>query len=309
MQGLAQIIGSLLMYGIGENSSLSIAPWRVLFLVAGAITVFAGVLFYIAMPDGPHNAWFLTAEEKVLADKRLASQHDGGDKTSFSWTQIKEAALDLKTFHTFMFGVLVTMCSPVLTFASLVISNLGYSAPRTMLYGSPSGAVQIVFIWVGVAACWFFPNRRCLIVLLISIIPLVGCVLLIVLPTTAGWGKIVASWLASVISAQFSILMSLSASNVRGNSKKAFVNAVFFVGYCTGVTAAPQLWTDPPRYRNGVICALVDWGLVYIFIPWYWWMCWRENRQRDSEQGEGMGAFTAGLDVTDKEDKAFRYTT
>lgn len=71
------------MHGIGRNGSLSIAHWRVLFLGAGAITTFAGVIFYIAMPAGPHNAWFLTAEEKILAEKRLASQHDGGDTTSF----------------------------------------------------------------------------------------------------------------------------------------------------------------------------------------------------------------------------------
>jgi MFS family permease len=223
--GLAQIVGSLMMYGIGQNASLAIAPWRVMFLVAGGITIFAGILFYVAMPAGPANAWFLSAEEKVLAEKRLASQHDGGDKTNFSWPQFREAITDIKTFHTFMFGLLVTMCSPVLTFATLVINNLGYSPSQTLLYGSPSGAVQIAFIWIGVGACWFFPNSRSLIVLLISIVPLVGCVLLTVLPTDAGWGMIVASWLASVISSQFSILMSLSASNVRGNTKKAFVNA------------------------------------------------------------------------------------
>ena len=84
---------------------------------------------------------------------------------------------------------------------------------------------------------------------------------------------------------------------------------VFFVGYCTGVTAAPQLWTDPPRYLNGVICALVDGGLVYVFIPWYWWLCWNENRRRDAMDGEAMGAFQAGLDSTDKTDLSFRYTT
>ena len=305
--GLAQIAGSLLMYGIGENKSLVVAPWRVMFLVDGAITILAGILFYVAMPAGPDKAWFLNAEEKILAGKRLASQHDGGDKTSFSWPQFREAATDVRTFHTFMFGLLVTMCSPVLTFASLVINNLGYSPSDTLLYGSPSGAVQIVFIWIGVAACWFFPNSRCVIVMLLSIVPLVGCILLTVLPTSAGWGMIIASWLASVISAQFSILMSLSASNVRGNTKKAFVNAVFFVGYCTGVTAAPQLWTDPPRYRNGVICALVDWGLIYVFIPWYWWLCWSENRKRD--RLHATGGFLAGSDVTDRQDKTFRYTT
>ena len=94
--GLAQIVGSLIMYGIGQNTSLAIAPWRVIFLVAGGVTIFAGILFYIAMPAGPANAWF-------------------------------------------------------------------------------------------------FPNSRCLIVLLISIVPLVGCILLTVLPTDAGWGVIVAS--------------------------------------------------------------------------------------------------------------------
>jgi hypothetical protein len=95
-----------------------------MFLVAGGITVFAGILFYVAMPAGPGTAWFLTPEERIIAAKRLASQHDGGDKTSFSMAQFKEACLDLKTVHVFMFGVLVTMCSPVLTFASLVIKNL-----------------------------------------------------------------------------------------------------------------------------------------------------------------------------------------
>lgn len=58
-----------------------------------------------------------------------------------------------------------------------------------------------------------------------------------------------------------------------------------------------------------MICALVDWGLVYVFVPWYWWLCWQEYRKRGRAQGEGMGAFVAGADVTDKEDKAFRYTT
>ncbi|KAF7194098.1 putative transporter [Pseudocercospora fuligena] len=310
--GIAQIVGSLMMYGIGENlSHLSIQPWRLMFLLCGAVTVFAGILFFVAMPAGPETAWFLTADEKVVAAKRLASQHDGGDKTSFSLDQFKEACTDLKTFHVFMFGLLVTMCSPVPTFASLVIKNLGYTSAETLLYGSPSGAVQIAFIWVGVAGCWFFPNRRSLVVLCITVVPLVGCILLTVLPLSAGWGMIVASWLASVISSQFSILMSLSASNVRGNTKKAFVNAVFFVGYSTGCIAAPQLWTKPPRYSAGVICALVDWGLVYVFIPWYWWLCWRDNKKRDRDQGEGqgMGAFTAGADITDKQDKNFRYTT
>lgn len=81
--GLAQIVGSLMMYGIGENlSHLSVQPWRLMFLSCGAVTVFAGILFFFAMPAGPETAWFLTADERAVAAKRLASQHDGGDKVS-----------------------------------------------------------------------------------------------------------------------------------------------------------------------------------------------------------------------------------
>lgn len=67
------------------------------------------------MPDGPDTAWFLSEEEKVAACHRLRDDHDGGDKTSFSMEQLKEAAFDFKTYAAFLFGVLVTAPAPVLT--------------------------------------------------------------------------------------------------------------------------------------------------------------------------------------------------
>jgi hypothetical protein len=85
-------------------------------------------------------------------------------------------------------------------FASLVIKNLGYTSAETLLYGSPSGAVQILFIWISVFLCYMFPNRRCLIVIGLITIPLVGCILLMKLPLSAGWGMIVASWLVIMFS-------------------------------------------------------------------------------------------------------------
>lgn len=115
MNGLAQIVGCLLMYGIGKNTSLSIAPWRTLFLICGALTVAAGIAFYILMPNGPNDAWFLNAREKEVLSMRMARDREGGDKTSFSTRQLREALLDVKTWFVFAFGVLVTMQSPVLT--------------------------------------------------------------------------------------------------------------------------------------------------------------------------------------------------
>lgn len=115
MNGLAQIIGCLLMYGIGKNKALTLAPWRVLFIVCGAMTAASGVAFYFLMPNGPNDAWFLNTREKEVLSMRMAKDREGGDKTSFSVRQLREALLDIKTWFVFAFGVLVTMQSPVLT--------------------------------------------------------------------------------------------------------------------------------------------------------------------------------------------------
>lgn len=115
MNGIAQVVGCLLMYGIGKNEALSLAPWRTIFIICGAITSAAGVAFYLLMPNGPNDAWFLNAREKEVLSMRMAKDREGGDKTSFSMRQLREAMLDSKAWFVFAFGVLVTMQSPVLT--------------------------------------------------------------------------------------------------------------------------------------------------------------------------------------------------
>ena len=124
MNGLAQVLGCLIMYGIGTNTSLSLPPWRTLFLVCGAVTCAAGVAFYLMMPHGPKDAWFLTPRERDVLSMRMAHDREGGDKTSFSTSQLKETMLDPKAWFVFWFGVLVTMQSPVLV-VSLTLRCFG----------------------------------------------------------------------------------------------------------------------------------------------------------------------------------------
>lgn len=78
-----------------------------------------------------------------------------------------------------------------------MINTIGYDKFETMLYTAPSGAVQVLVLWIGVAGCWLFPRNRTLVILVLIIPPLVGTVLLLKLSTDAGWGMIVASWLVS----------------------------------------------------------------------------------------------------------------
>ncbi|CAH0054052.1 unnamed protein product [Clonostachys solani] len=319
MNGLAQVLGCLIMYGIGKNTSLPLQPWRTMFLVCGALTVSAGIGFFTLMPSGPKDAWFLNAREKEILSARMAQDREGGDKESFSMEQFKETMLDPRAWFIFMFGVLVTMQSPVLTFATLMINRIGYSKLQTMLFTAPSGAVQICFIWIGVALCKIFPKNRVLVVWILNITPLVGCVLLLKLPSDSRWGVIVAAWLASCASAVMSVLLSLSASNIKGNTKRATVNTMFFIGYCAGCIGSPQLWTESPRYTNGVITAIVTWVTLYVVSGLYRVICTRENKKRDLAMAEsGPQASTHVVldkngmpktDLTDIDDKMFRYSS
>ncbi|KAJ6036782.1 hypothetical protein N7540_001061 [Penicillium herquei] len=317
MNGIAQVIGCLLMYGIGKNTSITIQPWRVLFLICGAMTVVAGIGFFILMPNGPSDAWFLNERERVVLSLRLAKDRDGGDKTAFSIAQLKEALMDPKAWVVFWFGVLVTMQSPVLTFASLVIESIGYSELETILYTAPSGAVQILLLWIGTFLAYIFPHQRALITLALIIPPFIGTIFLLKLTVSAQWGLIVASWLASCITASMSILLSLSASNFKGNTKRAVVNTMFFIGYCAGCIGSAQLWTKSPRYTEGVITSIVTWCLLFVAVIIYRILCARDNRARDvlADSGAEDGAQEVepdhnGLletDLTDKTDKTFRY--
>jgi MFS family permease len=222
MNGVAQVIGCLLMYGVARNSSLSLQPWRTLFLICGAITSVAGAAFYFLIPSGPKDAWFFTPREKEVMALRMAADREGGDKTNFSIAQLKETLLDPKAWFVFWFGVLVTMQSPVLTFASLVIKSLGADKFQTILYTAPSGAVQILLLWIGVLLCYLVPRNRTLVAFCLCIPPLVGNVLLMKLTVSAGWGLIVASWLVCLfLTSSLCICLTCSshpASQHRGRS-------------------------------------------------------------------------------------------
>ncbi|BCS25842.1 uncharacterized protein APUU_50553A [Aspergillus puulaauensis] len=325
MNGIAQTLGCLLMYGIGKNTSLALAPWRTLFLICGLITTASGVGFFTLMPSGPSDAWFLSPREKHVLSLRMAKDREGGDKTSFSLPQLKETMLDPKAWCVFWFGVLVTMQSPVLTFATLVINSIGYTQLQTMLYTAPSGAVQVALLWVGLLLCYILPRQRTLVVLLLTIPPIIGTILMLVLPLSSGWALIASAWLASCISASMSVLLSLVASNVKGNTKRAIVNAMFFIGYCAGCIASPQLWTNRPKYLEGLITALVTWGLLIFTTVVYRLLCVWDNKGREREAtgfigGGGLEGAIVGhgqeldvngtpyTDLTDKQDRAFRYS-
>jgi ACS family allantoate permease-like MFS transporter len=70
--GIGIIVGSLMAYGLANNNSLPIHGWKLVFIITGVITIFAGVVVLFHIPDDPSKAWFLTPSERKLVLIRIS---------------------------------------------------------------------------------------------------------------------------------------------------------------------------------------------------------------------------------------------
>lgn len=93
---------------------------------------------------------------------------------------------------------------------------------------------------------------------------------------------------------------------------------MFFIGYCAGCIGSPQLWTQRPRYREGVITSIVTWCLLFVSVIVYRTLCVWDNAKRDSNPDFGLTDTSQDVeldehgqpktDITDKQDRHFRYS-
>jgi ACS family allantoate permease-like MFS transporter len=196
-----------------------------------------------------------------------------------------------------------------------------------MLVGLPSGAIQIATSWIAAFAMRYTKNGRCLWGILLTLIPLVGSIVLLTLPGSHPWGIVVSTWLAAQSSSLMVVSLSIMASNVKGNTKKSVVGAIFFLGYSTGCIVGPQLWQAPdaPRYIKGCVSSIVSWALLLTTFAMYYVVFRQQNSKRDAlllhdaEEEAGHAPLPekldqelrVGLDVdsdlTDRQDLKFRY--
>ncbi|KAF2092588.1 MFS general substrate transporter [Rhizodiscina lignyota] len=320
--GLATICGAVLMYLVGGAKHMAIANWRVMFLICGGSTLLIGVAFLFVMPLDTTKAWFLDENERRIATERLALDRTTRDRAEFSVSQVKETLRDPATWFYFLMALFICIPSPILKFSSLVINGFGFSPFQTMLVGLPSGGVQILSNWVAAYGMIFTKGTRAFWGMFFSLVPLVGSITLLCLPKADRWGIVVSTWLAADSSSLMVISECMMASNVKGNTKKSVVSAVFFVAYCVGCIIGPQLWQaqDAPRYTKGCISSIVSWSLLVITYLGYYFYLRGQNKKRtrliaiseESEIAEGKTHDHLGVevdsDMTDRQDLKFLYT-
>lgn len=117
--GAANIVGAPIAYAIdGSPYTGALRSWKFLYVLAGSLTVFMAILFFILVPDSQKTAKFLSPAQKVYAIERLRVNQQGIGNRKFKWYQALELVKDPRTY---------------LYFGIQFISNIGWGATATFV--------------------------------------------------------------------------------------------------------------------------------------------------------------------------------
>ncbi|KAF8583146.1 MFS general substrate transporter [Ramaria rubella] len=345
MNGTAQIITGFLSFGVLHISHSALHPWQWFMLITGIFTLALAVCFWFLFPDSPTNAWFLTREERMLAVERIKVNQTGIGNKHFKMEQVIETLQDPKTWL-FTLSVCLSsipnsVCDGVVMMDSctnypqltnqkqIIVSSFGFTYLQTTLLGCVDGVIEIITVWVGVTLVARYKNSRAYIAMLNFAPMILGAILVNTLPWGDRVGLLCGMWLNGFGTANFVITLAWVTSVTAGHTKRITVNAIILVGYCVGNIVGPQMWQASFAPRDRVPWIIIT--LTHIICPTLLY-CVRvilsnenkrrdmeaENRSNDSDDMYVTEILADGtnlerkvdksfLDLTDKENKDFRY--
>lgn len=143
---------------------------------------------------------------------------------------------------------------------------------------------------------------------------MLGMLLIVCLPLSNSVGRLAGYYLTQSAATAFVCLLSLISSNVAGYTKKTTVAAMYLIGYCAGNIIGPQTFRpkDAPRYIPAEITILCCWGVCLLdlaFILWYYRRLNKKNEAIRTAPGYRKLDNQEFLDLTDRENPEFVYTT
>lgn len=124
-------------YGIAVGTAKhgsAIAPWKIVFLVTGLLTIALGFYFLYLIPDNQLNARWLSKEDRVLAVERVRVNQQGIGNKHFKMYQLKEAFTDPMTWAFFLYSLLADIPNGGITnFFSQLVIYLVVDSTRSLL--------------------------------------------------------------------------------------------------------------------------------------------------------------------------------
>ncbi|EXJ57946.1 hypothetical protein A1O7_05369 [Cladophialophora yegresii CBS 114405] len=317
--GVATMFGGLIGYAVGHITT-GLPRWMYVFIIFGSISIALGILALVFLPDQPSTAKFLNDAEKVIAAKRVSANRQGIKNSHFKRYQVIQTVTDPKTWILFVMAVGAQVPNSAITqFTSLVIKSFNVDTLGTQYLQIPGGGVQFLALLGGGIICSRWPNLRCPTMIVANTICIIGASLLVGLPNSNKWGRLVGLWLCYFQGLGFSMSLTMISSNIAGYTKKQLTAAILFTGYCVGNIIGPQTFksSDAPAYHSAYVAMLVGYIIKLVSIIVLYIYMYLVNKKRDREAAasgvvdldEEKEAIERGMhDVTELDNKGFRYS-
>ncbi|KAJ5153150.1 uncharacterized protein N7482_009628 [Penicillium canariense] len=301
---VAPIINGFVAWAVGYYNG-PFETWKIIFLVVGALTIVTSVVVYFVF-QVPYP------REKYIVIQRKAADNTGIESKTFKIDQVWEAIFDIKTW--LMWIAIAALQVPnggLTTFNTLIISGLGFDSLQTSLLAMPPGAMSTLS-GIGLSYLAATTRRyRTAIVTVSILLPLLGAVLCYALPQTNLAGQLLGLYILYTYWAPYITLVSVYQANVAGHTKKITLYAWFYIAWATGNIIGPQTFRadQAPKYTGGTVAMIVCYIIAMFSITAYGLVCHFSNKKRaDAIEGR-MAADHDWLDMTDKENAGFKYTT
>jgi ACS family allantoate permease-like MFS transporter len=320
---MTSIIGGAVAYGATFYKG-TIQPWKLLYLILGALAITNGILVILYLPNSPNTARFLSGEEKIAALERIRLDQAGTHNSKIKRYQIVETFKDIRTWIMF----LIIMCIGVpnggnSAFSNIITKSFGWTSRQSLLLDMPRAAIGGFAV---VAVGWLSDRikDRMSLILLFTLPTLIGMIIMTTMQYSGQKGVLQFAQLFQNLSAPgFPLCYAWNASNTGGHTKKVTVNAFTLFTFGVGSVVGTYIFLpkDAPGYIPGkaaivvltavqMFCCAV---MAYVNVRW--------NRQKkavlekliaekhwteeDVMREREKAAF---LDLTDKENVFFTYT-
>lgn len=317
------VIGGATAYGVTFYNG-AIAPWKLLYLILGALAVACGILVILFLPDSPMTAQFLSDEEKIAALERVRLDQGGTHNKHIKKYQIVEAFKDLRTWLMF----LIIMCTGVpnggnSAFSNIITKSFGWTSRQTLLLDMPRAAIGGFAV---VAVGWLSDriNDRMTLILIFTLPTLIGMIIMVTMQYSGKMGVLEFAQLFQNLSAPcFPLCYAWNASNTAGHTKKVTVNAFTLFTFGVGSVVGTYIFLpkDAPGYIPGKAAVVALTGVVMACCAVMAYLNVRLNRQKKvalanlieqngwtEEEVEREREKAAFLDLTDKENVFFMYS-
>ncbi|KAL0948226.1 hypothetical protein HGRIS_010828 [Hohenbuehelia grisea] len=166
MNGLTQIFGGFVAYGISFYDGRLLAPWKIIYVLLGGLAIVVGICVLIWLPDSPVHARMLSKEERIAALERVRDDQVGTENKKLKKDQMFEALGDIRTWLIVITVLLTSIPNGgISNFSNQIIKNFGYTSKQALILSTPGGAVaSAVVLFCG----WYSDkkvrnDRQCLV--------------------------------------------------------------------------------------------------------------------------------------------------